>query len=39
MEEFVLQRGRTTESVPGVFCGQNWTVIVDQRIARKARSS
>ena len=39
MEEFVLQRGGTTESVPSVFCGQNWIVIVDQRIARKARSS
>jgi hypothetical protein len=39
MEEFVLQRGRTTESVPGVFCGQNWIVIVDRRIARRAGSS
>jgi S-DNA-T family DNA segregation ATPase FtsK/SpoIIIE len=29
----------TTESVPSVFCGQNWIVIVHQRIARRDGSS
>jgi hypothetical protein len=29
----------TTESVPSVFCGQNWIVIVHQWIARRDGSS
>jgi hypothetical protein len=29
----------TTESVPSVFCGQNWIVIVHRRIARRDASS